>query len=486
VQKQVDLLERSPDCSGCFTDCFVIEGTKQKLIANARIKKGNRYTLPDMIKSMPVAMCHWVFRKSLFENVPAWFFTLELGWHTALLFLAAEKGDCLHLPEPTATYRIHQGGVCSGADGVTKNKAAIHNLLIIQSHLGSQYRKYLQERIANFYLNLSVAYLRSKRTSDAVGALLHALKIYPKSMFLRRGFYRVLLLICGLSKRGIRKLLASVYLSLKVAFTSKYIIAYWHYDGNKNFGDELSKVIIEHLSEKKVVHTNSIINIARKPVHYVIGSILRKVRKSNAVIWGAGFIDSNDSIGSTPKKVSAVRGPLTRKKLMAMGIECPEVYGDPALLCPLLFTPKKGKQYELGIIPHYVDRDDPMLERFRRIREVLIIDVTDEISSVIANINKCRIIASSSLHGLIVSDAYEIPSIWIRLSDRLSGDDFKFYDYFSSVKREGIGPVCIVNDTTIRDITSERKEYSIEIDLRRLLNSCPFLNRQLNYKKVRK
>ncbi len=484
LQKQVDLLEQNPDCSGCFTDCRVIEGSTQKRIAKTHIKNGNRYTLPDMIKNMPVGMCHWVLRKSVVENLPAWCSTLRLGRHSAILFLAAQNGDCLHLPEPTATFRIHPGGVFSGADGITKYEAAIHNLLIITSHLGSQYRRYLQERTAGMYLELSVAYLKARRASEAAHAFLHALVLYAKAMSFRRGFHRVASLIYRLCKKATRKCVTTAYLSLAVALTSKYIVAYWHRDGNKNLGDELSPVIIEHLSKKKVVHRNSIINIARVPVYFVIGSIVKNVRSSNAVIWGAGFIDSDNSIENVPQKVSAVRGPLTRKKLTARGIECPEVYGDPALLYPLFFTPEKSEQYELGVVAHYVDRDNVMLKRFSKINDVLIIDITGEINDVVANINKCRTIASSSLHGLIISDAYEIPSIWIKLSDKVVGDDFKFYDYLSSVGREDTVPVYPTSDTTVRDIISKKQEYTIEIDLRRLLDSCPFIDKRCNFEKV--
>ena len=45
-------------------------------------------------------------------------------------------------------------------------------------------------------------------------------------------------------------------------------------------------------------------------------------------------------------------------------------------------------------------------------------------------------IVSSSLHGLIVSDAYKIPNVWIQFYNNIRGDNTKFYDYFKSVNRK--------------------------------------------------
>ena len=76
--------------------------------------------------------------------------------------------------------------------------------------------------------------------------------------------------------------------------------------------------------------------------------------KPNSIIWGTGCIDKG-MIGEKPSKVYAVRGPLTREELLKKGIECPEVYGDPALLYPMIYNPKVEKKYKWGIIPHYIE-----------------------------------------------------------------------------------------------------------------------------------
>ena len=263
-------------------------------------------------------------------------------------------------------------------------------------------------------------------------------------------------------------------LSLKVALSSDYVIAYWWDPGRfGNFGDALNPLLIEALSGKKVVHCWKVFNLARKPVYYVIGSILRGVGNT-AVVWGSGFIDSRDKLRRFPRKVTAVRGPLTRRKLLELGVDCPEVYGDPALLCPKFFRPSTAKRHSLGIVPHRADWRSPVLEKLRLLPDVSMIDVTCSVEEVIRGITECEFIASSSLHGLIVADAYGIPSVWVKISDKIGGDDFKFSDYFQSVGREDAPPAQITADTTLSDLLSARTEYRIKLDLGKLVEACPF------------
>jgi pyruvyltransferase len=50
----------------------------------------------------------------------------------------------------------------------------------------------------------------------------------------------------------------------------------------------------------------------------------------------------------------------------------------------------------------------------------------------------CRIIVSSSLHGLIFAHAYGLPAIWIKLSDRLVGGEFKFHDHYAFMEVDAL------------------------------------------------
>lgn len=210
-----------------------------------------------------------------------------------------------------------------------------------------------------------------------------------------------------------------------------------------------------------------------KNVFLVVGSILHQVDR-NAIIWGAGFISENSRLREKPKLICAVRGPLTRDIIIRQGLECPEVYGDPALLYPRFYKPSMEKKYKLGVVPHFVDQNSHLLDQFKNKEEVLVIDVTGGINKFVDEICSCEKIASSSLHGIIASDAYGIPSTWISLSDNVIGKGFKFRDYFASVGRNVTHPLTISEKTTLQELFNSFVEYKINIDLDKLLSVCPF------------
>jgi hypothetical protein len=79
------------------------------------------------------------------------------------------------------------------------------------------------------------------------------------------------------------------------------------------------------------------------------------------------------------------------------------------------------------------DWNSELLKHFQSDNRFEIILPTDPPDVVISKISACKMIFSSSLHGLIVADSYSIPNYWIKLSDRLTGGDYKFKDYYSAI-----------------------------------------------------
>jgi pyruvyltransferase len=242
----------------------------------------------------------------------------------------------------------------------------------------------------------------------------------------------------------------------------------------RNWGDALSPVIVNLLSGKQVVH--------REGLHHdrylVLGSILGGAN-SRSEVWGSGFIRAGERVVEKPRAVHAVRGPLTRDMLVSQAVECPDVFGDPALLLPRFFRPDVEKRFEIGIVPHYADKSHGWIERVRRDSSVHVLNIESGIAEFVREALSCQVILSSSLHGLICADSYGIPSAWLKLSDQVVGRDFKFRDYRRSITADDPIAVEVTASTPLAAATRTATLTVPQIDLRKLVLACPFLRPEL-------
>lgn len=255
------------------------------------------------------------------------------------------------------------------------------------------------------------------------------------------------------------------------------IPSFWH--KSINYGDKLTPYLIEKISGYKTVFLPE---EDESPKIVAIGSILG-ANCTNAVIWGAGFAwhkEYEHEEVTKPIHITAVRGKLTREKFMHHKIDCPEVYGDPALLLPKYYNPPTEKQYAIGIIPHIID-----LEKVREMypkeelekHNAIIIDLRGEVEEVTRAIMSCKKTISSSLHGLVVSHAYGIDSLWVEFSYNVIGQGFKFRDYFSSVNITPYEPLNLLKYQPINNVIKQVPNHKIDINLNKLLDAFPVISK---------
>ncbi|OQA52866.1 MAG: Polysaccharide pyruvyl transferase [candidate division WS2 bacterium ADurb.Bin280] len=247
--------------------------------------------------------------------------------------------------------------------------------------------------------------------------------------------------------------------------------------GGQNWGDKISPLLVEWISGVKpnLIEIRGGADASKSNLNFLtVGSILDYCDK-NSVVWGSGFIREGDDFKfAAPQKVCAVRGPLSRKRLLELGVECPEIFGDPALLFPRYYKPKILSHKEIGIVPHFVDLDVGWVRERLEDPTVRVIDINGDPFEVVDQICSCEKIFSSSLHGLIIADAYGVKSNWIKLSEGVWGDGYKFRDYFLSVGRKEAEPKLIKEDTKLKELVDDFSDYEINIDLDKLLAACPF------------
>ena len=307
--------------------------------------------------------------------------------------------------------------------------------------------------------------------------------------------------------------------------TNKYLMKdrinlYWyrHKGGKGNFGDELNPFIIEELSGmipryidifklpknkfqafkviinklitgnfsfKNFLSSEEWIVLSGQSTLVSIGSVISWFNAPNVIVWGAGVISKGVKINKA--RFLAVRGKHTLQHLVDAGHKCTNtVLGDPALLLPIIINVKDfPKTKKIGIIPHYLHYE--IIKNMVPTEHCIVINLLESIESIIGEINACEITVSTSLHGVIVSHAYGIPSLWVDFeeleSNKLAGDNVKFKDYFSSMNIPEYDPVSLKSnfyDCGFDEIISLYKDHLLpQGDLvtkvqNNLLKTAPF------------
>lgn len=214
-------------------------------------------------------------------------------------------------------------------------------------------------------------------------------------------------------------------------FKAPPVKAYW-WKEVPNFGDGIAPYLLEHFADLKVEwDTISHSNVAS------VGSILEHIPPLwDGYIVGSGKLVESSRLqvmqmGRVTPKILALRGPLS-----ARGITGNFALGDPGILADELVG-IQPKQWDLGILPHFMDKD--LVPRFQKLMPagtvIKVIDPRDNPIEVVKQIGACKRMVTSSLHGMIVSDAFGIPRR-VEMCPALAqdGGDFKFRDYSASIQ----------------------------------------------------
>lgn len=230
----------------------------------------------------------------------------------------------------------------------------------------------------------------------------------------------------------------------------KGLIPVYYWDGEPNFGDLIGPYLISKITGIPVLNIKNL----RHPGIMAVGSILQMIDRKNMVIWGSGLMyELKDtqikSFKNHAPQILSVRGKESAQHLIEAGINIPDqkFYGDPALILPLFYTPSIKDSKKIGICPHYSHKPY-FLESIIGKNNFKIINVQNDVETVVDEIASSAACISTSLHGLIVAQAYGIPWVWLEICDKnLSGGDFKFKDFFSTLNETQVSHIKVnLND----------------------------------------
>jgi len=186
---------------------------------------------------------------------------------------------------------------------------------------------------------------------------------------------------------------------------------------------------------------------------WTVGSVWRNVRPNDHV-WGTGSFGRATDFGGCRKAragqnvtnitVYSTRGPHTLNSLkqycsagftpfMLEGSDetsSIKTHGDAGFLVPFLFPEYQynpsNTSLDYCLVMHHYDKEKD-LSRYPKENQFPIIQPWETMAG---NMTRCKLIVSSSLHGVILGDAFGIPTRW--LSNNGAIWPYKFHDYFLS------------------------------------------------------
>lgn len=221
-----------------------------------------------------------------------------------------------------------------------------------------------------------------------------------------------------------------------------------------NLGDSLSFVVVDWMLAKRGLTSSQ--EVKKKYFLNTIGSNALSSYQ-DAVIWGSGCLTSKRNLFFANRilhrhpfqrlDVRAVRGPNTRETLIRFGHKCPEVYGDPAILMPLIYTPTPVlPTKDVLVIPQFVAETNLRAQYPDIWMESM---NTDNYKQVIDAIVSAKKVVTSSLHGIILAESYGVPVVFFR--SLKESRDFKYLDYYYSTGRYNIKIATSVEEAMAQD-----------------------------------
>lgn len=258
----------------------------------------------------------------------------------------------------------------------------------------------------------------------------------------------------------------------KIEDESRVKLWWWERPFPGNLGDMINPYLIEKLTGTPPKYWT------KSGKMLAIGSIIRFAKKGDGV-WGTGC-PSMDQVIEPEAIFHAVRGPLTRRMVLDAGGVCEPIYGDPAWLLPLVYPSRKdAKTHRVGLIRHFTHRNREIRLGYD-VREIEIIrNGRKGIEEFLDEVLACEAIVSTSLHGVIIANAYGIPvklATFVDSCRQIHGDGMKFEDYFLSIGRNNVKATDLNQIDRLEGSFSSQCTDNPEkgIDLQALLSAAPF------------
>jgi len=235
-----------------------------------------------------------------------------------------------------------------------------------------------------------------------------------------------------------------------------YNLVYWTKtdDGDMvNLGDYIGKILFDIAKIKSTPYG--------KPA-FVTGSLLddywRKQYNNPILVWGTGSTGQNFPHLQPKDEILAVRGPLTRTWL-----QLPDniPLGDPALLLPRVFQPKKINLGPIKIF-NYPNHHHGLSMRVNKWHW----------QGIVQTIASAEIVLANTLHAAILAQAYNTP--WALYQFNHNPFPQRWYDWFEYLNLPKNAFQSVSNTQDAQNWWNQWHKYIQMPHLQPLIDSCPW------------
>lgn len=180
LQKQVDFLERHPECTLCFHNATVIDEEDASPpwhwtpAGHPAIS-----TLADLWLGNFIATCATVFRRGVIGEIPDWYIDLFPITDWPLHLLNAAHGKIGYINEVMGVYRYHSRGFYSPLSQARKLETTLHLYHVLNKNFGYRYDRLAKIGIAKYFVEWAEEYLARGEVAAARGCFRTALSGRP-------------------------------------------------------------------------------------------------------------------------------------------------------------------------------------------------------------------------------------------------------------------------------------------------------------------
>jgi len=181
LQKQVEFLDRHPECSTCFhpalVKCEDVQYPQPTIGSDAK----DFSTLEDILEVNFVPTLSIMFRARLVATFPDWYHEMPMGdW--PLLILLAQHGKLGCIREVMGTYRAHSGGIWSSRRLTQRMLDDVRLYAAVNLHLAGAYEPIIRQGVWRRCCQLADTSVREWSAHRSLSAIFAALRETIKAL----------------------------------------------------------------------------------------------------------------------------------------------------------------------------------------------------------------------------------------------------------------------------------------------------------------